>query len=578
MRSIPKILALAFLSIQPAHAETVLYGADVSLGDLHAIDKQTGQFSDSLTLPYYDVESGSTLYGATGHPVNGLIYVNVSDRDSRPILATVDPTDGTVNAIGNMGSWKSPGQVPSLTFGPGPEYNIYLITGGAGGVNPPASIYLVDPATGEATFTGWNGSGVGAHALEYNPSDGFLYHFYNTDDSGDGLQQLEKIDMTTGVKTPVPLTGTLYGRVNACAYLGGNFYVHDNGANTLHSVTPAGLVTLVGSTSDGFLNLSTIGSSLYTLDNNERIIEINTTTAADVSTVALDPVPNNARFQSIARDPTTGILYGIGPADFPHASETHQLFQLDPLTGKVSNEVPLPISNFNEITFDSSGVLYGCAASAQFPGPTELLKGAIATINLSTGAVTPTGWATSSSDGSIFGHCAAYNSDDGLIYQVFTQGGALNLRSIDPGSGSITEIGAISGVTGSSFASSMTYDPEQGHFYIGRTNSIITVTADAVGTLLGEKGANEPSYNLDGIALIPDLKIIGYSFGADATISFESVLNREYGLYSSTNLVDWDPVAGFDCISATPPTNSETGVPLPSPTRGFFRLGPPVGK
>jgi len=578
MRFIHTFLALTLLSTQSAHSQTVLYGADNSLGNLYTIDKQSGEFSDSLVLPFYDrAPSGNNLYGATGHPVNGLIYVNVSDRDARPILATVDPTDGSVNAIANIGTWKSPGQTPSLTFGPAPDYNIYLITGGAGGVNPPASIYIIDPTSGEATFTGWTGSGVGAHALEYNPSDGFLYHFYNTSDSGGGLQQLEKINITTGAKTPVPLTGTLYGRVNACAYLGGNFYVHDNGADTLHSVTPAGVVTLVGSTSADFLNLSAVGSSLYTLDAG-NVIEISTATGADVSTVAYGPTPNNARYQGIARDPTTGILYGIGPADFPYASETHQLFQLDPLTGKVSNEVPLPISNFKGITFDSSGVLYGCAAGAQSPGPTELLKGTIATINLTTGAVTPTGWATSTNDGSTVGHCAAYSSDDGLIYQVFTQGTSLNLRSIDPGSGSITEIGVVSGVTGSSTTGSMTYDPEQGHFYIGRTNSIITVTPDAVGTVLRERGGDEPTFTIEGLALIPSLKITGYSFAADATISFESVLNREYGLYSSTNLIDWDPVPGFECITASPPVNTEAGIPLPSTTKGFFRLGAPANK
>ena len=64
----------------------------------------------------------------------------------------------------------------------------------------------------------------------------------------------------------------------------------------------------------------------------------------------------------------------------------------------------------------------------------------------------------------------------------------------------------------------------------------------------------------------------------ETTISFESVLNREYGLYSSTNLVNWVPVPGFECISGNPPINTETGIPLPSSNRGFFRLGAPANK
>ena len=75
----------------------------------------------------------------------------------------------------------------------------------------------------------------------------------------------------------------------------------------------------------------------------------------------------------------------------------------------------------------------------------------------------------------------------------------------------------------------------------------------------------------------PQLRIDGVA-PAGASLSWDSESGRDYGLYSSPDLIDWVAVPGFNRIPATPPTNSSTSVPLPRPAKGFFLLGPATGE
>ena len=75
----------------------------------------------------------------------------------------------------------------------------------------------------------------------------------------------------------------------------------------------------------------------------------------------------------------------------------------------------------------------------------------------------------------------------------------------------------------------------------------------------------------------PSLRIDGV-VPAGASLSWDSTAGREYGLYSSSNLIDWVAVPDFNRIPETAPTNTTSGVPLPAAATGFFFLGAPTGE
>lgn len=329
------------------------------------------------------------------------------------------------------------------------------------------------------------------------------------------------------------------------------------------------------------MNLSAFDGSLYALFRADTdLVEIDPATGANVSTQALGPAPDYLFLRGLARDPTTGILYGFGLDDFPFAggaAARFRIFQIDPLTGTISNSVPVEGTNFTSITFTPDGTLYGVTG---FTGsePGDLAEGRIATISTADGTVVDTGWEIDPGQNP-YSMMIAFNSDDGLLYYVNGDSNTFSMRSINPTSGEIINVGSFS-VPNFISPEGFVYDPEQGFFYVSDNYKLHSLTTGAVFTELGDvdSGPLSPNESLY-LEFLPDLKVTDFSkAGSAANISFESVLNREYGIYSSTNLIDWSPVAGFERIEGSPPVNTETNVPLPSATEGFFRLGPPAGE
>lgn len=571
------------VQVLPEQRDDRLIAVDSRDGELFRLDRSSGVVSDPVLLPYNFRDPDLDAYrGMAWHPGADAYYVLVGASDGRPILATMDPNDGSFSPIAPVGVHKTPGGSPSLTFGPAPDYTLYLITGGSASTTP-NSIYTIDPTTGEATPTGWTTAGLSAHAIEYNPADGFLYHFYNTVEGGGGSPGLEKIDITNGTATTIPLTGAVYGKVSGLAYLSNAFYVVGNSAKTLHTVTPTGDVTLVGSLADKFQNLASDGSSLYGLarGTGSGLREIDPADGSTLSNVALGPPPYYRRMKGLARDPVSGVLYGLTYPDYPATNNNRsvQLVQVDPLSGTFTQTLTLSVINLADLAFDDAGVLYGLAANPPSGplDPGELEGGTIATINLSNGTVTAQPWATAKNP--FLDQAIAFNSDNGLLYRVYPKPNDADLilmESIDPSSGSITPIGTVlTGQTGRS-PSALTYDPTAGLFYLSLSDAFYSLTTGGTATLINVDLAS--LHDAHGLAIEPRLTLTSFSVdGAGATIGFTSVENREYGLYGSTNLIDWAPVAGFENIPATAPENTETNVPLPSSTKGFYRVGAPVG-
>lgn len=572
-------VTVAVLSANPVQADRLI-GADRNDGLLFELDPATGAVSNPVLLPYlYENPESGYYNGLTRHPGTGAYYVLVGASDTRPILATVDDSDGSFAAIAPVGVYETPGGSPSLTFGPAPDYTLYLITGGASYSTHPGGIYVIHPMTGEASDTGWITSGIGAHAIEYNPSDGFLYHFYNTDEAGSGTTGLEKINLSTGSAINIPLSGATYGKVNGLAYANGLFYVVDNSAKTLHSVSPAGVVTLIGSVADRLKNLASDGTSLFALARGvgAGMREIDPATGATLNNVLTGASPRYREMKGLARNPVNGKLYGLTYPDYPAGFDPTLLVEIDPLSGSITNPVTLSIANLDELAFDSSGTLYGLAANRDGTLPDELEGGTMATINIATGIVTAQAWATSKNR--FLDQTFAFNPDDGLLYHVYSrpdENDFIDMESVNPVNGVVTPIGEIlSGQTGRS-ASALTYDSTAGLFFLGVGRVFYTVTPTGAVTVIN--GGLEFPYDLAGLAIEPDLEVTSIALdGSGATIGFKSVENREYGLYGSTNLIDWAPVTGFENIPATAPENTETNVPLPSSTKGFYRVGTPTG-
>jgi hypothetical protein len=121
---------------------------------------------------------------------------------------------------------------------------------GCGGAATPETLFTINTADASLTFVQSLGNGNDGEAIAFNSDDGQLYHM-----SGFGAGLIfEKIDLTTGVVTPIPLLGAAIGFREAIGFVydpvGGLFYGSlfdwDNGILSFVSVTPAGFITIIG--------------------------------------------------------------------------------------------------------------------------------------------------------------------------------------------------------------------------------------------------------------------------------------------------------------------------------------------
>ncbi|KAA1262498.1 hypothetical protein LF1_50630 [Rubripirellula obstinata] len=136
---------------------------------------------------------------------------------------------------------------------------VYAVTGGRGGPGP-STLYAVDSATGNATLIGATGVDqiVG---LAIDPTSGILYGHQNYPDSFDAIGTLHRIDLSTGVATPV-------GQTNAAIT---DISFHSSGQ--LYG-------WMDGSSRDGFTEFS---DKLVTIDKDSAVFSlVDTTRVLDV--------------------------------------------------------------------------------------------------------------------------------------------------------------------------------------------------------------------------------------------------------------------------------------------------------
>ena len=565
------------ISVLPAHAER-LVAVDAMHGVMMEINPDTRTLSDAVQLDFVDAPRNGEYYkGAAVHPANGLVYL-ILDYGSRPILATLDLETKVMTGLVSLGEGDAPDDYASITFGPAPDYPLYAITGDNQDGSVASDIHEIDAVTGEVTATGWEVSGTQTHAVEYNPDDGFLYHFYSTGIYSQAEGHLERINLATGVTAQVGLTGVSYSEADGVARLNGKFYIYSGLDNQLFSVTSGGYVERRGIIQSFFRNLFSDGEKLYGLGNRsgKHLYVFSAEFGDEESWSPIEKFVGYRQVRGLARSPVTGVLHVLAYPEYPAPQRPELLAELDPLTGDLSNPVTLSVTNLSDLAFDSAGNLYGVASNDVSPArPGELESGTIATINVSTGQVSALPWLTNRDLSKP--HALAFHPLVGKLYHAVPQkygvSGAAILETIDPADDEVTDIRLRYGLPGGR-TSALAISPRNGGLYLTIDDRLYSLRTD--GTLIAYL-ASMSSFAPHGLAFLPDMHLTIHGVSpAGASLSWESQPNRRYGLYSSHDLVSWTPVPGFTDVSSTPPRNTAAGVPLPAPESGYFRLGPPA--
>ncbi len=239
-------LAVLVAGGMSASAEDLLWG---DFSDIGEIDSNTGLLSNIQNLN----GDGEELYGLATEPGTNTIFGITNEANW---VSTVDPATGVVTHVAelmsggvsfgfdgsNDATW-----VSGITFQD--NGTMWGVVGADGGeALPGGAIFTVDLNTGEATDSGIAPVGAGAQAIEYNPDDGLLYHFYNDSFGGGGSTFFRAIDPGSGSITDIPLSGHDFNAVNGLTYGGdGMFYAYDRagGNDDLIAITTDGVASLL---------------------------------------------------------------------------------------------------------------------------------------------------------------------------------------------------------------------------------------------------------------------------------------------------------------------------------------------
>ena len=433
------LLLVIVFAAKPLRADRLIGGGIFNIADL---DPANGADTFVIDLPEYDCWNTnlSVVDSIVEDPVSGDFFGILNGVSN--VLITIDPATGEITVIGDIGLQEDMGRITSITFGSGPDHTLYAINEGSGEVD--GTIWTLNPASGVPTETGWTVSGTGRNALEFNSDDGLLYHFY----SDFGTESLETFDPSTGLATPVVISGDSYDSVSGIAYAGAGsnlFYAYDNINGKIFSITTGGGCHGV-ERSSGLCR----GAGLCGLqpDRGRR-------GRSDVSITIPGPEADPTRYSwecfekcpasisSIAQDSATGDYYVITEKDDPLGGDgesANSLAMIDIDTGLFSNQVNLSSWGVSGITVGPLGQLYGV-----LDGNAPLGRGTIVTIDKATGQVTDTGWATNQTAD---GHSLEYNPDDGLLYHFYTDGSDRDeekIETIDPDTGDVVQVGALIG-------------------------------------------------------------------------------------------------------------------------------------
>jgi IPT/TIG domain/Calcium-binding EGF domain len=189
------------------------------------------------TIPSWTVLSTTAITGATvtgsnglaNDPITGDLYAiaKVTGVSGR-VLGLLEPITGTFTTIGNLGD-----NFSSIAFRD--DGQLFGVTGD--GAKVPETLYLIDKSTGTTTLATALGNGADGEVVQFNPDDGFFYHW-----SGNGSLVFEKVEaLPPYAVTNIPLTGTTSGEVFGAWWdaVNSNFVIFDI-SSRVHRVTAAG--------------------------------------------------------------------------------------------------------------------------------------------------------------------------------------------------------------------------------------------------------------------------------------------------------------------------------------------------
>jgi uncharacterized protein YjiK len=458
--------------------------------------------------------SPEVIFGLAQHPQTGVLYAVVGeDQGGSRYLITVDPTTGLGTLIGLTGIY-----VSDISFGA--DGTLYAISGQGGGLIN--TLHSLNLSTGAATPLFTMGDG-GGKAMAFNPDDGCVYHYF---DSGD---EFEKINLTTGDTTDIPLSGVDFGSGGAMTYIGGGeFLIIENDDTEAYIITTAGVISdaagtflqdpasveyavrtalptedacavtlnlLGGPASDSALALGSYTVSYEAVDQsgNSATCSWNVSVIGDTAAPVFTGCPSDTLIVSCSSD---SVVYDYArPTEVVYAGERCCGMSLYTLTWPDLTEeqevtvsvAGIPISPdviFGLAQHPQTGVLYAVI------GEDEDDERYLITVDPTTGT------------GTVIGLTGIYVSDisfgsDGTLYAMSGQGGNVShtLHTLDLVSGFATALYTA----GDGGGKAMAFNPDDGfvyHYYDGGSefekidlNTGDTTTIPLSGTNFGSGGA-----------------------------------------------------------------------------------------
>lgn len=305
----PLALAVVLVLTVPAICQVFTVSRDDAV--VRTIDPTTAATTSSVTMSL----PGSTINGANGlalDPTTSVFHVilKLSGVSGR-VLAQLNPVTGACTLIGNTGD-----NVAGIAFSTNGV--LYAVTGD--GASTPETLFTVSTTTGTMTQVQQLGAGNDGEAIAFSQDDGFLYHA-----SGLGIPNVdeifERINPCNGAITPIPLSGADYDEAFCIGYEGAGVLLLADISDTLHRVTTAGVVTVVGTLDHTAKGIAVTLPPPPTNPNTCAILSV-TLPAPGAGDVTLSGfAPGNSYIVLVSfmpQNPTgSGILLGVGGDAWP---------------------------------------------------------------------------------------------------------------------------------------------------------------------------------------------------------------------------------------------------------------------
>jgi hypothetical protein len=236
-------------------AQVELIGIENNAPFVGIVDRTNGTevsflFLTGATGPLGNAENFRNATGLAVHPTTNVVYAAMKlclACGPGRSLVTIDMDTGFTTLVGEM-----PQPIASLSFHE--NGTLYGVTGdcaggGCGGAATPETLYTINLGDASLTLVQALGNGDDGEAIAYNSDDGFMYHMSGI---GGGLI-FEKINLSTGVVTPIPMSGAAVGGREAIGFVYdpvqdlfyGSLFDWSLDILSFISITPSGFLTII---------------------------------------------------------------------------------------------------------------------------------------------------------------------------------------------------------------------------------------------------------------------------------------------------------------------------------------------